>query len=86
VAPVPESTYKGEDLKQHPCQKPVSVMRWLVAALSDPGEMVCSLYCGVSPCGVAAAQLGRMYRGIEQSPAYRNVAEGRIATYGKKRD
>ena len=82
---MPESTYKGEDLKQHPCQKPVSVMRWLVNALSDPGEMVCSLFSGVSPCGLAAVQLGRTYRGIEQSPDYRKIAEGRIAAYGKPR-
>ena len=81
VAPVPESTYKREDYRQHPCQKPVSVMRWLVNALSDPGELVGSLFCGVSPCGVAAVQLGRRYRGIEQSAEYRRIAEGRIAAY-----
>jgi DNA modification methylase len=81
VAPVPESTYKGEDFRQHPCQKPVSVMRWLVNALSDPGELVGSLFCGVAPCGVAAVQLGRRYRGIEQSAEYRRIAEGRIAAY-----
>ena len=59
----------------------MSVMRWLVNALSDPGELVCSLFCGVAPCGVAAVQLGRWYRGIEQSPEYRKIAEGRIAAY-----
>jgi DNA modification methylase len=39
------------ELKQHPCQKPVAVMRWLIHALSEPGEMVCSPFCGVAPCG-----------------------------------
>ena len=43
--------------------------------------MVCSLFCGVAPCGVAAVQLGRRYRGIEQSAEYRKIAEGRIAAY-----
>jgi DNA modification methylase len=81
VAPVPETTYRGEDLRQHPCQKPVSVMRWLIHALSEPGELVCSLFAGVAPCGVAAAQLGRRYRGIERSAEYRRIAEGRIAAY-----
>ena len=81
VAPVPQTVYTGEDLKQHPCQKPVSTMRWLINALSDPGELVCSLFCGVAPCGVAAVQLGRRYRGIEQSAEYRRIAEGRIASY-----
>ena len=30
---------------------------------------------------MAAVQLGRRYRGIEQSPEYRKIAEGRIAAY-----
>ena len=81
VAAVPQTGYRGEDLKQHPCQKSSSAMRWLINAFSDPGAMVCSLFAGVSPCGVAAVQLGRRYRGIEQSPEYRKIAEGRIAAY-----
>jgi ParB-like chromosome segregation protein Spo0J len=85
VAPVPEGNYSGEDLKQHPCQKPVAVMRWLIHALTEPGEMVCSPFCGVSPCGIAATQLGRRYRGIETSAKYRQIAERRIAAYGRSR-
>ena len=81
VAAVPQTGYRGEDLKQHPCQKSSSAMRWLINAFSDPGAMVCSLFCGVAPCGVAAVQLGRRYRGIEQSSEYRRIAEGRIAAY-----
>ncbi|HYW84781.1 MAG TPA: DNA methyltransferase, partial [Spirochaetia bacterium] len=81
VAAVPQTGYRGEDLKQHPCQKSSSAMRWLINAFSDPGAVVCSLFCGVAPCGVAAVQLGRRYRGIEQSPEYRKIAEGRIAAY-----
>jgi site-specific DNA-methyltransferase (adenine-specific)/site-specific DNA-methyltransferase (cytosine-N4-specific) len=84
VAPLPQTTYRGAELKQHPCQKPVSVMRWLINALSEPGELVWSLFCGVAPCGVAAVQLGRRYRGIEQSAEYRRIAEGRIAAYKDK--
>jgi DNA modification methylase len=85
VAPVPEGNYSGEDLKQYPCQKPVAVMRWLIHALSEPGEMVCSPFCGVAPCGIAATQLGRRYHGIESSAKYRKIAERRIAAYGQSR-
>ena len=81
VAAVPQTGYRGEDLKQHPCQKSSSAMRWLINAFSDPGAMIASVFCGVAPCGVAAVQLGRRYRGIEQSPEYRKIAEGRIAAY-----
>jgi ParB-like chromosome segregation protein Spo0J len=82
VAPVPQTGYRGHDLKQHPCQKPVSVMRWLINALSEPGELVASLCCGVAPCGIAAVQLGRRYHGVEASAQYRRLAEARIAAYG----
>jgi hypothetical protein len=83
VAPVPQTVYQDTDLKQHPCQKPVAVMRWLIHALSEPGEMVCSPFCGVAPCGIAATQLGRRYHGIEASANYRRIAERRIAAYGQ---
>jgi ParB-like chromosome segregation protein Spo0J len=82
VAAVPQTNYAGHDLKQHPTQKPVSVMRWLIHALTEPGERVASVFCGVSPCGVAALQLGRTYHGVEVNAGYRRVAEARLAAYG----
>lgn len=82
VAPVPQTNFGGEDLKQHPCQKPLSVMRWLIHALSEPRELVVSPFAGAAPCGIAALQLGRRYHGIEISKAYRKMAERRLATYG----
>ena len=85
VAPVPEGNYTGEELKQHPCQKPVPVMRWLINALTEPGEMVASPFCGVAPCGIAATQLGRDYHGIDISAPYRKISERRIAAYGQRK-
>ena len=82
VAPVPEGNYTGHNLKQHPCQKPVSVMRWLINALTESGEKIVSPFCGVAPCGIAAVQLGRKYLGIEKYAKYRKIAEARIAAYG----
>ena len=61
-------------------------MRWLINALTEPGEKVVSPFCGVAPCGIAAVQLGRKYHGIEISRKYRRIAEERIATYGKAKD
>jgi DNA modification methylase len=82
VAPVPQRNFNGEDLKQHPTQKPVSVMRWLVHALTEPGEKIADPFCGSASSGIAAVQLGRKYHGIETSRKYRKLAEERIATYG----
>jgi DNA modification methylase len=85
IASLPQTVYTGHDLKQHPCQKPVSVMRWLVNALTEPGELVVDPYCGVGSTGIAAVQLGRRFHGIEIDEAYRESAEARITTYGHEK-
>lgn len=82
VGAIPQTVYNGEDYRQHPAQKPVSVMRWLVHALTEPGEKIASPFCGVAPCGVAATQLGRRYHGVETNAKFRRMAEERIAAYG----
>jgi len=76
--------YSGHNLKQHPTQKPVSVMRWLIHALTDPGEKVVSPFCGVAPCGIAAVQLGRRYHGIDTNAKYRRIAKARMAKYASE--
>jgi hypothetical protein len=83
VAAVPQSNFNGADAKQHPAQKPVAVMRWLVAALTSPGGLVADPFCGSGTTGIAAVQLGRRFHGIEIDPAFREMASGRIAAYGR---
>lgn len=83
VAAVPQSNFNDANEKVHPAQKPVSVMRWLVGALTKPGELVCDPFSGSGTTGIAALQLGRRFHGIEISEEYRELASGRIAAYGK---
>ena len=82
VAPVPQTNFNGEDLKQHPTQKPVSVFRWLIHALTEPERIVVDPFCGSGASGIAAVQLGRSFHGIETNRKYRKLAEERIANYG----
>ena len=82
VAAVPQSNFNGVDMKQHPTQKPISVMRWLVGALTEIGELVCDPFSGSGTTGVAAIQLKRKFHGIEINQQYRGIAERRIAAYG----
>lgn len=81
VASIPQTVYNGHDLKQHPCQKPVSVMAWLVNALTKPGDLVGDPFCGSGACGIAAVQLQRAFHGIDTCAKYRKLAEARIASY-----
>ena len=83
VAAVPQSNFNDADMKQHPAQKPVSVMRWLINAVSRRGELVCDPFAGSGTTGIAALQLSRKFHGIENKPEYLAMAKGRIATYGR---
>ena len=83
VAAVPQSNFTEADRKIHPAQKPVSVMAWLINALTLPGEVVADPFCGSGTTGIAALQLGRRFHGIETDPEFLKSAKGRIARYGK---
>lgn len=83
VAAVPQSNFNNENFKQHPAQKPVSVMRWLVNAASLPGELIADPFMGSGTTGIAATQLLRQFLGIENDPEYLELATRRLSTYGR---
>ena len=83
VAAVPQTNFNDVNRKQHPAQKPLSVMRWLVNALSQPGELVADPFCGSGTTGIAAIQLGRRFHGIDTKKQYVKITKERIAAYGK---
>lgn len=83
VAAVPQSNFNGAEMKQHPAQKPVSVFRWLINAVTQPGELVCDPFAGSGTSGIAAVQLKRRYHGIETDDKFLKLAKERIALYGK---
>jgi len=83
VAAVPQTNFNDADTKQHPAQKPVSVMRWLVNAVSEPGGLIVDPFMGSGTTGIAALQLNRQFHGIETDKDYLELAERRIASYGR---
>lgn len=86
TAPIPQINYNEAEMKQHPAQKPVSVMRWLVSATTRIGELVVDPFAGSGTTGIACKQLNRRFYGIEQNSDYRQIAKRRIATYGVNYD
>lgn len=81
-AAVPQSNFNDADRKVHPAQKPASVMRWLINACTQPGELVVDPFCGSGTTGIAATQLNRLFHGIENDDEMAEIARKRIATYG----
>jgi site-specific DNA-methyltransferase (adenine-specific)/modification methylase len=68
---------RGQSL--HPTQKSVGVMRWVMQRLRlKPGMTVLDPYMGSGSTGVACAELGCNYIGVEVVPEYFNTARQRI--------
>ena len=62
----------------HPCPKPDRWMRWAVKKASLPGETVLDPFMGSGTTGVACANLGRKFIGVEIEPKYFDIACRRI--------
>ena len=62
----------------HPCPKPTGWMVWAVDLATRLGETVLDPFMGSGTTGVACAQLGRRFIGIEIEPRYFDIACRRI--------
>ena len=62
----------------HPTQKPVALMEYLIRTYTNPGETVLDFTMGSGTTGVAAANTGRRFIGIERDPDYFAIAQARI--------
>jgi site-specific DNA-methyltransferase (adenine-specific) len=62
----------------HRTVKPVSLMRWLVALITPPGGVVLDPFTGSGSTGIAAVLEQRLFLGIEQEPAYVDIACARL--------
>lgn len=67
---------------EHPTEKPIRVLRPLIAASSAPGELVLDPFAGSGSTGVTAREEGRDFIGIERDPKYVALARGRLAQGG----
>jgi DNA modification methylase len=83
---IPQENFNGAGAKVHPAQKPLGVMLWLVGGLTEPGDLVVDPFAGSGTTGIACVRLRRRFRGVERSLAYLQIAERRIAAYGRPRD
>lgn len=72
-----ESATRGTPGKEHPTQKPLSLMRWCVA-LAKGCESIVDPFMGSGTTGVAAVEAGRTFIGCEIDPAYFDIACRRI--------
>ena len=63
---------------QHPTQKPVALMEYLIKTYTNEGETVLDFTMGSGTTGVACQNLNRNFIGIEKDDKYFQIAKDRI--------
>jgi len=76
--PVNHLEFKKDKSKQHPTQKPVALMEYLIKTYTNESETVLDFTMGSGTTGVAAKNLNRDFIGIEMDENYFNIAKERI--------
>ena len=66
------------DGRVHPTQKPLDLMRWCIVQCRNDPRTILDPFMGSGTTGVACAQLGRKFIGIELDPKYFDIACRRI--------
>ena len=68
----------NKEQRVHPTQKPVPVLQWCLGWLPKDGLPALDPYMGSGTCGIACANLGIPFIGIEREPKYFDIACRRI--------
>ena len=66
------------DRTDHPTEKPVALMSYLIESFTDIGDTILDPFMGSGTTGVAALLTGRRFIGIELDPGYFKIAKKRI--------
>jgi len=74
ISVIRQSRIRGD----HPHEKPIEVITKLIEWVSEPGDTVLDPFMGSGTTGVACAQTGRNFIGIEIDPTYFAIAQRRI--------
>jgi len=69
----------GKEKTGYPTQKPVGILRRIVAASSRPGDLVFDFFAGSGTTGTAALELGRRFCLIDSNPEAFEVMRERFA-------
>jgi site-specific DNA-methyltransferase (adenine-specific) len=68
----------GKERTGYPTQKPLGILRRIVAASSRPGDLVLDFCAGSGTTGAAAAELGRRFYLVDDNQAAMAVMADRL--------
>ncbi len=69
---------QGVERIGYPTQKPVALLERIIAASSNPGDVVLDPFCGCATTLIAAERLTRRWVGIDISPLAVNLVRARL--------
>jgi site-specific DNA-methyltransferase (adenine-specific)/modification methylase len=72
------SATRGTPDKQHPTQKPLALMEWCINLAPKTTSTVADPFAGSGTTGVACANMGKTFYGIERERKYFDIACERI--------
>lgn len=75
------TAYHAREAGLHPTQKPVALMEYLIRTYTEEGATVLDNCMGSGTTGVACKNTGRKFIGIEQDPAYFEIARKRVEPF-----
>lgn len=79
VTPAKSKSYSDDiDIRLHPTQKPLLLMKYLVKTLSNENDIVLDFTMGSGTTGVVCIELNRKFIGIDSNIEYCDMAEMRI--------
>ncbi len=73
-------TTNGAERTGYPTQKPVGILRRIVQASSEPGDLVLDFFAGSGTTGAAAEALGRRFLLVDESPDAVATMRRRLST------
>ena len=63
---------------KHPCEKPLPLLRHIIAASSRPGAVVLDAFAGTASTGIACLESGRQFIGMEKDAEYFRQGQQRL--------
>jgi DNA modification methylase len=84
-ADIPPVNSQAAERSGWPTQKPLALVERIIAACTQPGDLVADFFCGSGTTGVAAARLGRRFLLCDENAAAVRLAKQRLASCKHKR-
>ena len=72
----------GSERTGYPTQKPLGILKRIISASSNPGDLVLDFFAGSGTAGEAALGLGRRFILVDNSPEAIRVMQQRFNKYG----